>query len=376
MQALSLGRYDVDGVAQYDIELRNLFKSYGSVTALEALDLTVPRGELLTLLGPSGCGKTTLLRLIAGLLKPSSGMVRIAGKNVTDMPAHRRNIGLVFQSYALFPHQTVAQNVGYGLRMRGVARNVVAQKVAEALALVRLERFAERYPSQLSGGQQQRVALARALILEPSVLLLDEPFAALDKALREEMQLEVRELQRNLGITTIFVTHDQEEALTISDRIAVMNAGRIEQIASPRTLYEEPETEFVLKFIGQSSIFPMQVEEVTDGVTALRNGAFTAETSGRDHGFLAGSKVNAAVRPGKMILSSERPSEACNCVEGKIVGAIYLGTITHYHIDTSAGTRAVVHSQNTEETAFLERLSTGDRVWVQWSPKNTLLFPA
>ena len=359
-----------------DVELRGLAKSYGSVTALEALDLVVMRGELLSLLGPSGCGKTTLLRLIAGLVQPSAGEVRIGGRLVTNIPSHRRNVGFVFQSYALFPHQTVRQNVGYGLRVRGIGREAVTRAVNETLDVVQLGALVDRYPSQLSGGQQQRVALARALVLKPTVLLLDEPFAALDRALREQMQLEIKALQRTLGITTVLVTHDQEEALTISDRIAVINAGRIEQIGRPQALYESPETEFVLKFVGQSNVFPATVVRLESGVAELRGSGFSILAEAAPAGLSVGTRVNAAVRPGKMSISVSPPSEGWNGIEGRIAEILYLGTVTHYYLETASGVRAVVHQQNTDLPSSAQIPGVGGRAWIQWLPTSTLLFAA
>lgn len=240
-------------MARVVVELRGVTRIYGAVRAVDALDLVVHEGELLSLLGPSGCGKTTTLNLVAGFVPPSAGHIAIDGEDVTGRPPHLRGLGVVFQSYALFPHMTVFENVAFGLRERRVARAEVDRRVAAALDLVRLGGQGARRPGQLSGGMQQRVALARALVYEPRVLLLDEPLAALDKKLREEMRSELREIQRSVGITTVFVTHDQAEALSLSDRIAVMHAGRIEQLGPPREIYERPSTRFVADFIGASS---------------------------------------------------------------------------------------------------------------------------
>src|ERR1700674_5209225 len=236
------------------VELVGVSKRYGAVTALDALDLAVYEGELLSLLGPSGCGKTTTLNVIAGFAAPDAGRVVIDGDDVTAEPAWRRGLGVVFQSYALFPHMSVADNVAFGLRERGLGSTEIAERVREALALVRLPSAARQRPHELSGGMQQRVALARALVIRPRVLLLDEPLAALDRKLREEMRAELRDIQRTVGITTVFVTHDQHEALGLSDRVAVMSAGRVEQLGSPRDVYERPATAFVADFIGASSV--------------------------------------------------------------------------------------------------------------------------
>ena len=236
------------------VRLDGVTKRFGETTALDELSLLVRRGELMTLLGPSGCGKTTLLNLVAGFLVPDRGEIAIDGRRVTDLPSYRREIGIMFQNYALFPHMNVAANVGYGLRMRRIARPEIERRVADALALVKLEGLEDRRPRQLSGGQQQRVALARALVIRPKVLLLDEPFSALDKSLRASMQVELKEIQRKLGVTTIFVTHDQSEALSLSDRVAVIAQGRIRQLGTPDEIYRRPADRFVASFVGDVNV--------------------------------------------------------------------------------------------------------------------------
>jgi ABC-type Fe3+/spermidine/putrescine transport system ATPase subunit len=243
------------------VDIRGLIKRYGHQTVLDRCSLSAAEGEILTLLGPSGCGKTTLLRCIAGFIAPDAGSIFIDGRDVAPVPANRRPVGVVFQSYALFPHLTVARNVGYGLRIRGLPANEIAGRVESALASVSLTGLQDRYPSQLSGGQQQRVAIARVVVLQPRVLLLDEPFNALDAKLRGAMQVELRQLIKRLGITAIFVTHDQEEAMTLSDRIAVMRAGRIEQIDRPETIYDRPATMYVADFIGASNVVPCRARD-------------------------------------------------------------------------------------------------------------------
>src|SRR6185369_11369153 len=239
-----------------DVRLERVEKSFdGQTRVVDRVDLVVAPGEFFALLGPSGCGKTTTLRMIAGFETPDEGRIVVGGDDVTDMPVHRRDMGMIFQSYALFPHRTVAENVAFGLRMRGLAKNVIKERVTQALRQVALEGYEDRRPAQLSGGQQQRVALARAIVIRPRVLLCDEPLAALDRKLRQSMQLELKQLQQQLGVTLIFVTHDQEEAMTVSDRIAVMNAGRIEQIGPPSEIYNRPQTRFVSDFIGEINLF-------------------------------------------------------------------------------------------------------------------------
>jgi spermidine/putrescine ABC transporter ATP-binding subunit len=243
-------------------------KRFGEITALDDVSLQVRRGELMTLLGPSGCGKTTLLSLVAGFLTPDRGEIAIDGRRVTDLPTHRREIGIMFQSYALFPHMSVAANVGYGLKMRRTPKSEIARRVADALALVKLAGLEDRRPRQLSGGQQQRVALARALVIRPKVLLLDEPFSALDRNLRASMQVEIKDIQRKLGVTTIFVTHDQSEALSLSDRIAVVAEGRIRQLGSPDEIYRRPIDRFVASFVGDVNVLSARLER-SDGTTAV-----------------------------------------------------------------------------------------------------------
>src|SRR4051812_40063924 len=256
------------------VNIRELSRNYDSVTALKDVTLSIAPGEFVALLGPSGCGKTTLLRCIAGLIAPTSGDVRVDGRDITRLPVHRRGLGMVFQSYALFPHMTVAENVGFGLRMRRIEKSDALSRVGEALALVHLDGLGGRYPTQLSGGQQQRVALARSLVTNPSVLLLDEPFGALDAQLRESMQIELRRMQRELGITTVFVTHDQREAFTMADRVAVMSAGTLQQFDRPSAIYNRPATPFVAEFIGQ-------VNRLAGTVVGAQDGRSMITVSGR-----------------------------------------------------------------------------------------------
>src|SRR6202521_1750687 len=286
-------RDQADERAAASVRLERLSKSFdGVVRAVDAVDLTVSAGEFFALLGPSGCGKTTTLRMIAGFETPDAGRIHVGGTDITDVPVHRRNMGMIFQSYALFPHRTVAENVAFGLRMRGVAREEIAATVMRALHQVALEGYADRRPAQLSGGQQQRVALARAIVVRPPVLLCDEPLAALDPKLAQSMQFELKQLQKELGITLIFVTHDQEEAMAMSDRIAVMNAGRIEQLGSPSDIYGGPRTRFVADFIGEINLFDGMWD---GGIFRLPDGrAIPANGSGRS------GRGAIAVRPERL----------------------------------------------------------------------------
>ena len=294
------------------IELQHVTKTFdGKVVAVDDVTLDIRAGEFFSLLGPSGCGKTTSLRMIAGFEMPDAGRVHVGGEDITDLPVHRRDMGMVFQSYALFPHRTVAQNVAFGLRMRDVAKAEIAKRVAAALAQVALTGFEDRRPSQLSGGQQQRVALARALVIEPRVLLCDEPLGALDRKLRQQMQFELKELQRRLGVTLVFVTHDQEEALAMSDRIAVMNGGRVEQVGAPTEIYERPRTRFVADFIGEINLLedgprpralrPEKIRLVPAGEARVKG---TVETAN----FLGGATLYRVAAGGRTYLARETHS--------------------------------------------------------------------
>src|SRR5580698_7903839 len=281
-----------------EVRLQALSKHYHRITAVDDVSLTIEPGSMVALLGPSGCGKTTCLRMIAGLVSPTSGDILLNGGRITRVPVHRRNIGMLFQNYALFPHMTVSENIAFGLDMRGIGKAAAVKRVGHALDLVRLADFGGRFPSQLSGGQQQRVALARALVIEPAVLLLDEPLGALDKGLRESMQVELRALQRRLGITAIMVTHDQEEALTLADKIAIMHGGRLEQFGSPTDIYERPETRFVAGFIGVSNFFHGRIDRRESGGVriATNSGAMLAfDSASHDLGELTVAVLPEAI---------------------------------------------------------------------------------
>ena len=310
------------------VALTGLVKRYGTTRALDGVSLAVAPGEFFTLLGPSGCGKTTTLRSVAGFVTPDEGQVAINGTVVTGVPPHRRQVGMVFQHYALFPHRTVAQNEGFGLRMQRVEKAEIGRRVQEALALVQLPGHGGRYPSQLSGGEQQRVALARALVTRPAVLLLDEPLGALDKKLRDHMKIELKRLQREVGITTIYVTHDQEEALTMSDRIAVMHRGRVEQVAAPRGLYETPATAFVAGFIGNINLLAGRAA----GANAVACGGATLAATGAAP---AGAAVAIALRPERVRLD---PAGAMDTLLTMTVAhVVYQGETVRYILRSDAG---------------------------------------
>jgi spermidine/putrescine ABC transporter ATP-binding subunit len=322
-------------MARAVVELRGCTRDFGAVRAVDALDLAVHEGELLSLLGPSGCGKTTTLNLIAGFVAPSAGRVIVDGQDVTARPPHERGLGVVFQSYALFPHMSVFENVAFGLRERRVAKSEIGRRVDEALALVRLQGQGERRPRQLSGGMQQRAALARALVYAPRVLLLDEPLAALDRKLREEMRAELREILCEVGITTVFVTHDQTEALSLSDRIAVMNQGRIEQLGPPRAIYERPATRFVADFIGGSSRLRGRAS-APDRVD-LGAGVSVEVRLGRL--LEVGEAVELGIRPERVAVapSGAVASTGVNQLVGRITRLTYLGAQTEVAVEIAGG---------------------------------------
>jgi spermidine/putrescine ABC transporter ATP-binding subunit len=322
-------------VARAVVELRGCTRDFGAMRAVDRVDLVVLEGELVSLLGPSGCGKTTTLNMIAGFVPPTAGQVLIDGEDVTARPPHRRGLGMVFQSYALFPHLSVFENVAFGLRERGRPAGEIGERVGRALALVRLEGRERDRPAQLSGGMQQRVALARALVYEPRVLLLDEPLAALDRKLREEMRGELRDIQRSVGITTIFVTHDQEEALGLSDRVAVMHRGRIEQVGPPREIYLRPSTRFVAEFIGASSV--LRARAVDAEHVRLASGVILRVALGAP--LAAGQEVELAIRPERVgLMTAGGAPSGENVIEARIVGLTYQGAITEVVTD-AAGVR-------------------------------------
>jgi ABC-type Fe3+/spermidine/putrescine transport system ATPase subunit len=315
-----------------ELRLQNLTIRYGKVTALDGLDLVIRDGELVTLLGPSGCGKTTTLRSVSGFLTPAGGEIFIGDRRVTDIPPERRGIGLVFQNYALWPHMTVHQNLAFGLQMRKLPAAVIAEKVRAVLGVVKLEGFSDRYPRQLSGGQQQRVALARAIVLEPDILLLDEPLSNLDALLREQMRFEIAQIHKRLGITTMYVTHDQTEAMVISDRIVVLSNGRIMQQGSPQEIYLRPANKFVAGFMGTTTFLSGTVTTVQGEHCVIRT-ADGLELVGSGRGFAVGSRVSAAVRPEAIELLTGTPgSAAVNRFETVVDHAFFTGELVDYQL--------------------------------------------
>src|SRR5262245_36324175 len=308
------------------LELSHIDKSYSGTVAVEDFNLSVSQGEFVSFLGPSGCGKTTTLRMIAGFETPISGQVTLAGKDLTYLPPNKRNVGMVFQSYALFPNMTVAENIGYGLKVAGKPKTDINPRVHEMLSLIHMEDLDSRYPNQLSGGQQQRVALARALAFRPQILLLDEPLSALDAKIRVELRQEIRRIQQKLGITTIYVTHDQEEALSLSDRIVVMSHGKIEQVGTPAEIYNFPATEFVARFVGQINLFPVEIVDAKNGVVRLGGQALCAG----QFGHLNGNSLRLAVRPEEL---NPGFMDGANNLKGTVAAITYLGSIIRISVD-------------------------------------------
>ena len=356
------------------LRLENVVKTFGAVRAVDGISLSIREGELLTLLGPSGCGKSTILRLIAGFTEPTSGAVYLRDRLINDLPPFERETGMVFQDYALFPHMTVEENVAFGLRMRKRPSQEIAERVERALGLVRLSGFGSRTPSQLSGGQQQRIALARALIIEPTVLLLDEPLSNLDVKLREGMRIEIIAIQKELGITTLFVTHDQSEALVMSDRVVVMNAGRIEQTGTPVQIYERPESKFVAEFIGSNNFFDGTITDEWDsrGRVLFRSKRGLRILVLPPEGIVSGQRVHISLRPEKCTLRANGEGHDV-ALKGRVVQLAYLGSKTDYILEFEDGDRGLVAFQHSgSDTMF----RPGDEVYLCAAPEDCLVLPA
>lgn len=360
-----------DKTAGGDVRLAGISKHYGTFTAVHPLDLTIPQGSFFALLGASGCGKTTTLRMIAGLEEPSTGTVSLGDREVTDLPPYKRPVNTVFQSYALFPHLNIYENVAFGLRRRGIKS--VKKQVDDMLELVQLGQFAQRKPHQLSGGQQQRVAVARALINHPQVLLLDEPLGALDLKLRRQMQLELKRIQTEVGITFVHVTHDQEEAMTMADTVAVMNGGRVEQLGAPAELYENPGTTFVANFLGTSNLIEASVESAGSEVVVSASGTKLRLPAARCATTPStGGKLLVGVRPEKISLvhADEEHTIAAgrNKIPGRIADSSFIGVSTQYVIDSQVCPELEVYAQNIERDT---RLVPGAEVILHWNPEHT-----
>jgi putative spermidine/putrescine transport system ATP-binding protein len=358
-----------------DVEIKNAFKQYGSNVVLNGINLEVKQGELLTLLGPSGCGKTTTLNLIAGFLEADQGEVYIKGKNVTKVPPYKRDLGMVFQTYSLFPHMTVYENLIFGLKLRKVAKPEQEKKIARALELVKMSGLGNRYPRELSGGQRQRVAIARALVVEPELLLLDEPLSNLDAKLRHELRTEIKRLQKEIGVTTIFVTHDQEEALSMSDRVVVMNAGKIEQISSPTSIYNHPNSEFVFQFIGKSNSFEGKIVSVdSQKISVQIDGEITHvdvdNLMGTNRVCHVGDEVKLFIRPEKVNIASTKDSSqfSINYQKAKITQLNYLGT--SWEIDVSVNGKPL----QILSPVFDSSWQHGSEVYVGWNPSDIMII--
>ena len=354
------------------VELRHVSKRYGTVDALSAVDLVVRKGEFVTLLGPSGSGKTTVLNLIAGMIQPSAGRVFIDGGDATDRPPSQRGLGMVFQNYALMPHMTVFENIAFPLRVRRLPKTEIERKVGEVLDLVRLPGIAQRKPRELSGGQQQRVSLARCIVYNPTLILMDEPLGALDKKLREQMQLEIKRIHSTLGITMINVTHDQDEALTMSDRIVLMNQGRIEQESAPEELYFHPRTVFAADFIGDANLFAGRVDSGA-GDSVRADAGFGPVAAARPH-FAIGpqSTITLLVRPENVRLVGRLPEERVNCATGVVRDSIVLGGVVKHHVTLTDGSEFVVQEPN-----HLRRsaLAHGQTVHLSWNAADCVALP-
>jgi putative spermidine/putrescine transport system ATP-binding protein len=351
------------------VELQGVSKRYGEVEALQRVDLSIAKGEFVTLLGPSGSGKSTLLNLIAGMITPSSGRVVIDGRDATALPTNQRGLGMVFQNYALMPHMTVFENIAFPLQVRRMPKAEIRRRVAEVLELIQLGHVANRRPRELSGGQQQRISLARCIVYNPALILMDEPLGALDKKLREQMQLEIKRLHADLGITMLYVTHDQDEALTMSDRIVLMNGGRIEQQGAPDALYFKPETVFSAEFIGSSNLIPGTVEPATDGALGLRTALGLFPVPMPDHPVKAGEKAVLLVRPENMALTEG--TEATS-VPGRVEDSILLGGVVRHFVRCADGTSVIVQELNQPGRNSAHR---GEEVRAGWLPAHGRLLP-
>jgi spermidine/putrescine ABC transporter ATP-binding subunit len=359
---------DGDGT-EAAIEYQNVTKRFGDILAVDDVSFEVKQGELLALLGPSGSGKTTTLRMLAGFETPTEGRITLAGRDVTTVPTHKRDTGMVFQDYALFPHMTVGENIAFGLKRKGFSGDEIDERIEEVLEMVDLGGFRDRNPPELSGGQQQRVATARAIAIEPTVLLMDEPLGALDKKLRDQLEVELVELQSQLGITTLYVTHNQEEALTMADRVAVMNEGRIEQIATPTEIYEEPATEFVADFIGDTNFLDGELSRNEDGLYLRLNGSDIAVT---DRGGDPARQV-VFVRPEKIDLEAPGGSASRdNAVDGTVDRVLFIGSKLRYYVDVH-GQEVVVETENKQST---RRFTEGDAVVLTWDRGDTRVAKA
>jgi len=353
------------------IELRNITKKFGSTLAADNVSLGIEKGEFLTLLGPSGCGKTTTLRIVAGFVRSDSGSVYVGDERVDQKKPYERNMGMVFQNYALFPHMNVYENTSFGLKMRRADKDEIKPRVEKALELVRMSGFEERYPKQLSGGQQQRIALARSIVIEPLVLLLDEPLSNLDFKLRQQMRIELKRIHKELGITSIYVTHDQGEALAMSDRVAIMNRGRLVQVGTPSDLYEHPKSKFVADFLGEINFFDGKILEISESkVTVLAEDGLHLCVGPLANHIKENKEVSICVRPEKIVIEKRRTQEK-NMFQGRIEDCIYTGSVAKYYVRLT-GDRLILVNKPILDYAVL--YGVGDDVFVGWSPESCTIL--
>ncbi|HVD70301.1 MAG TPA: ABC transporter ATP-binding protein [Actinomycetota bacterium] len=364
------GDITIDASREGEIEVERVTKRFGDVTAVDDISITIPGGEFFSMLGPSGCGKTTTLRMIAGFETPDEGRILLQGAPVTHVPPAKRNVNMVFQAYGLFPHMTVSENIAFGPKIKKLSRAETSERLTEILRVVRLEGYEDRRPGQLSGGQQQRVALGRALINRPAALLLDEPLGALDLKLRKEMQLELKDLQQRTGTTFVYVTHDQEEAMTMSDRIAVMNGGVVEQLATPRELYQRPASAFVAGFIGTSNLIELRVDRREDGLLVMDVGEGERILAVQpDAGAGAADRVTITVRPEWIKLVSGDAGPRASHVGGTVIDVVYLGSVTQLIVLLRTGEKLTVHRLNDEVGSTDPR--PGEQVTLHWAAEHS-----
>ena len=361
-------------MAEPFLSIQHVKKSFGDLTVVQDFNLDAAPGEFVSFLGPSGCGKTTVLRMVAGFEEPTAGRIVIGGKDVTNLKPNQRNIGMVFQAYALFPNLTVAQNIGFGLRVAGMPKADQDKRVAEMLNIIKLPQLGDRYPFQLSGGQQQRVALARSLAKGPKLLLLDEPMGALDKKLRSKMQLELVDIIEKSGVTCVMVTHDQEEAMTMATRIALMDAGRIRQVGTPDEIYESPTSRFAAEFIGSINMFDGRIDEdKADYITIQSPSLLVPIYVGHGVSGYEGQEVGYGVRPEKMVISKDEPEQPYNKARGKIEDIAYFGSHSVFHVRLPSGYKVMANFANQQRWAS-EGMTWGDEVWVSWGDNEGVVL--
>ena len=363
-----------DAAATPLIKFQSVTKRFGDFTAIDDLTLNIYEREFFALLGPSGCGKTTLMRMLAGFEAPSDGTILLAGEDIAPVPPNKRAVNMMFQSYALFPHLSIEENIAFGLKREGMAKADIADRVTEMLRLTRLEKFAKRKPHQISGGQKQRVALARSLAKAPKLLLLDEPLGALDKKLRQDTQFELMDIQEKTGTTFVIVTHDQEEAMTVASRVAVMDHGKLMQVATPDKLYEYPENVYVADFIGEVNLIQARAQAQAGGKFTLHWGDDQPELHAQsDAEITDGQNCTLAIRPEKVAISGEKPSDADNAVEGQIIDIAYLGNLSTYHVQLANGQMVKAQTANTRRLSR-RSFTWDDKVWLSWTATAGVLL--